>query len=389
MRILFINDMYTVGGATKALCEMLIRLKKIGHDPIVCTSFSDWFNEYLSSVGIMSIVDEHIPVMEVIPDCINNKNIWIQKRRIKYFIKRFKSMRIIENSIDMRTIDIIHTNSIRNDIGCMLSKKYHIPHIAHVREFGIEHFSCKVHMPFYFYYLNMRCNKIITVSNALKRSMLKRGIIKNKICTLYDGVDFDGFIVNENNIMINNRLNIVMVGGICETKGQGIALQALNHLPKDIYKNVYIDFIGWCDPSYMDRLNKYIINNGLYDHVRFLGEKKNVAKYLHNYNVGLMCSKSEGFGRVTAEYMYSGLAVIAADSGASPELIRNNERGLIYNRNDFNDLSEKIIKLYKNPELMRIYGRNAHIHAEKYYSINRFMSKLLLLYNEVVGETNE
>ena len=38
--------------------------------------------------------------------------------------------------------------------------------------------------------------------------------------------------------------------------------------------------------------------------------------------------KRQGFGRVTVEYMCAGLAVIASDCGANPELIQHDVTGI-------------------------------------------------------------
>ena len=45
-------------------------------------------------------------------------------------------------------------------------------------------------------------------------------------------------------------------------------------------------------------------------------------------DINLICSKAEGMGRTTIESMLSGSLTIAADAGATPELIRDGETGL-------------------------------------------------------------
>ena len=44
-----------------------------------------------------------------------------------------------------------------------------------------------------------------------------------------------------------------------------------------------------------------------------------------------MSSPYEAFGRVTIEYMMAGLPVIGRNGGATPEIIKENETGMLYN----------------------------------------------------------
>ena len=93
--------------------------------------------------------------------------------------------------------------------------------------------------------------------------------------------------------------------------------------------------------------------------ISFLGYRNNLRENLSSYDIGVICSKSEGFGRVTAEYMAAELCVIASDTGANTELIENEKNGLIYNYNNDKELAEKIKKIYNNKKLIDIYGKNA------------------------------
>ena len=376
--------MYTVGGATKALCEFIEHLIENGHEPIVCTSTIDSFNNYLDELGVKNIADGHISAMEVLPESTIKNKLKLLKRKVHYFLDRYKAASIIVKNVDMKSIDLIHTNSIRNDVGCILYKKYHKPHIMHIREFGEEDFSCVIHMPFYYRYLNRRCDLFLAVSDSVRQNKLKRGIKEGKIRTLYDGVDFSEFVVKENNRIERDRLKLVFVGGICETKGQHIAIEALGLLPSDIRNKVTLDIVGWDDPVFLASLKERIQDLGLTEQIRFLGERKDVSKILANYNIGLNCSKSEGFGRITVEYMFSGLGVIASDCGANPELIADGVSGLLYNRENPHELADKIEQFYREPFLLEEYGRQAHVIAADKYTSEKNYDEIMKVYSELL-----
>lgn len=61
-----------------------------------------------------------------------------------------------------------------------------------------------------------------------------------------------------------------------------------------------------------------------------------------NMDIELMCAERETFGWVTVEGMRSGLLVIGANTGATPEIITNMKTGLLYTHGDARDLADKI-----------------------------------------------
>lgn len=372
--------MHTLGGATKALAELAVSLKKRGVEVVVCTSVRDQFNEFLDKNGIENLADGHFSVMDEAPPKSIKRPLQYIKRTLKYRLKRKRAIKIIEQQVDLKSIDIIHTNSARNDIGCMLHQKYGIPHVMHVREFGVEDFSCWTFRRGYYNYLNKHCDIILAVSEAVRKSWISKGISANLIHTLYDGVDFDGFIIKDSDSYSSKTLRLVFVGGICETKGQHLAVCALGKLSAEARKNITLDLIGWYDSVYLEKVKHLIADSGLEKNITFCGSRDDVAQLLHNYDVGLMCSKSEGFGRVTAEYMYAGLGVIAANTGASPELIDNEITGLVYSRDEVEDLAENIMRFYSDRELLHRCGQNAHDVAKSRFTVNRNMSEVLQVY---------
>ena len=104
--------------------------------------------------------------------------------------------------------------------------------------------------------------------------------------------------------------------------------------------------------------------------MKFLGACSDVYDRLKDYHVGLMCSKAEGFGRVTIEYMHASLVVIASDGGANPELIRDRETGLLYTREDTKTLTEKMIYLWEHRDKMAEIADKGQIEAKKYTKQN-------------------
>ena len=131
----------------------------------------------------------------------------------------------------------------------------------------------------------------------------------------------------------------------------------------------------------MERIRKLGIDN----QIRFLGERKDVCNILANYNIGLNCSKSEGFGRITVEYMYSGLGVIASNCEANPELVSDGISGMLFERDNPQELADKIVYFYRNPALLEKQGIQAHEFVCNRFSANRNYEEIMNVYQELVS----
>ncbi len=384
MKILFISDPGTIGGAAKALLELTITLKKMGIEPIVCTSVLDGLNNELDRRNIKNFACGHESAM-------NPKSPYKWKRPLKYpyecgkyYLSLPNAIKKIERQIELDDISIIHTNSARNDIGCILNKKYNIPHIIHIREFGQEDFDCRIFRPNYYSFISTYSTKLVAISNAVGNSWIKKGIDPTKTMVIYDGVDIESIKVKKVYNNSDKPLKMIIAGGVCEPKGQHIVIEAIGLLNKNILSDTYLDVAGWPDPRYEDKLKKRITELQIQQQVRFLGTRNDLYDIYQSYDIGLTCSKSEGFGRVTAEYLYAGLAVIGANTGATPELIRENETGLIFDYPNPKSLADCIEKLYYDRELIEKIGEEAHLDAER-FSAKRNASEILNLYNTVIS----
>ena len=102
--------------------------------------------------------------------------------------------------------------------------------------------------------------------------------------------------------------------------------------------------------------------------------------------MGLTCSRSEGFGRVTAEYMHAGLAVIASDTGANPELVENGINGFLYRNGDVVDLSKRIAFFMDNREEIKRCGERGLEIARTKFTATKNADAIYDLYESIIEQ---
>lgn len=285
----------------------------------------------------------------------------------EYFYGRICGIRQLEKKLDVGQIDIIHSNSSREDIGAKLALKYNKPMIWHIREFGDLDFNGYSYRRDYIQLMNTAATELVAVSDAVCSHWIRKGIMAAKIKRIYDGANehVRYAAAHESG---DDVLWLIMMGAIIECKGQMQLLEAISRLPLSMAARVSVDFIGSGNRKYIHKLKQRAKKSNIEKQVNFLGYQKDFCSNLRNYDCGFVCSRAEGFGLVTIEYMMAGLPVIASDSGANPEVVKDGITGLLYRSGDVDDLSEKIIYMIENRERRKQMGAAALMRARKNFS---------------------
>lgn len=358
MKVLYITDRDDKFGAPKSMIEMILNLrKKYNIEPIVITSVKNNINKICTENKIENYVTYHQKHLYVETGNKLKDAIKLIPRYIRYKIGNFRAKIEIKKKINMQDIDIIHTNTSSLDIGAILAEKYHKKHIVHIREFGDKDFNMKSYRKNYISFFNKNTTCFFAISDAIKEGWIKKGIQKEKIIRVYNGISIEDIEIKKYEKQNNDtKLKLIISGSICEGKGQKEIVQALAKIPKDILENVHLDIIGEGIPEYKKEIETLIKENNLEKYINLLPYKNDLRKCLKDYDIGIVCSRAEGFGRITVEYMATQLVVIASDTGANPEIIDDGINGFLYHYHDIEDLANKIVYIYEHKEMREQIG---------------------------------
>jgi len=171
---------------------------------------------------------------------------------------------------------------------------------------------------------------------------------------------------------------IVYFGRLSKEKGLGILLDAVKGL--DI--NLKIIGSGKYEGFLKEKAKKEQIEN-----VSFLGHLEMNELYQEVKRSMFSISPSicyESFGYTIVESFLLGKTVVASNLGAFPELIKDNETGLLFTAGDSNDLRNKINTLIQKSQLSMKYGKNARLWIENNFNKELFYNKLMSIYNQSI-----
>lgn len=137
------------------------------------------------------------------------------------------------------------------------------------------------------------------------------------------------------------------------------------------YPHIRWHIVG--DGELRGSLEQMVAELGMRDRVIFAGRVDNVAGYLGQLQIGVICSDSEGLSNALIEYMLRGVVSVATKVGGNPELIVDGETGILIPAGDAGALAESIGALVENSELRMRLAQAARSYVEKNFSWEKCM----------------
>lgn len=218
-----------------------------------------------------------------------------------------------------------------------------------------------------------RADTIIALSDFMKKNIIEAGISPLKIVRIYNGVTPQDIAVPSWSRI--SSIKIGFIGKVSEEKGVFVFLEAAKKICQQNF-NTEFWVIGAKNPTQKTEIEKYSFNG-----VVFKGWQENLSLLYRALDIVVVPSLvEESFGFVAAEAMSYGKVVIVSNRGALPELVQNEESGLIVPPNDINSLSEALLRVIKDPSKMKRLGENAHIRSRRMFTIENMIDKTINTY---------
>ncbi len=387
MHVLFVADGDSKYGALNSLIQLVTELKRMNSELRITVALTRQSTRYkdFESIGCNVFRVPYTPYYQSIPCDKWKIPIKYIIRGVQYIYGRMFACSYLERKMDIKTVDLIHSNSSREDFGALLAKKYHKPFIWHIREFGDIDYPCYSYRRNYIDFMNSMATEFIAVSQAVTDHWIQKGIYADKIVRIYNGVAVNTNI-KKHYPRTGDLLHFVMMGSLNQVKNQHHLIKAIALLSEKVRGKILVDIVGDGSATYTNVLKHLITANHLTDSVHLLGYRKNFYEHLANYDCGFMCSANEGFGRVTAEYMMAGLPVIASATGANPEIVEDGVNGFLYECGNIENLAEKITYLAENVEQIEKLGRVAYRTAMDRFSAKINAEKIWNQYEKISNE---
>ena len=229
-------------------------------------------------------------------------------------------------------------------------------------------------------------DKVVVNSNAVKDVTIKKeGYLRSKVEVIYNGYldrDIQTASGNKQRILNEQEFNIVLVANIRPIKRIEDAIYAIQFVRASI-TNAALYVVGDGDRSSLKRLCREL---GVSAIVHFMGPRDDVQDILTLFDVGLLCSESEGFSNALIEYSQSGLPVVCTGVGGNPEIIENGVNGFLYDVGDIEALSRHLVNLANDEQLRVRMGMTGLDKVREVYSLSNALEHHQCLYEKIVSD---
>lgn len=314
----------------------------------------------------------------------NNSNV-IQMKKPSYF-NAFSFAKKLAHVIDKEDIDVVHLHWTKDlpfvVLAKLLSKKK--PALTQTRNMTMTRFKSD----FYHKWIYKNIDMMLAVTYQVKEQ-LKTFIPKDicpKIEVLYMGTETPSEIsakdedILRDQYKIKKRFTVGIVGRIEKEKGQYLVINAVEKLIKKGLEAQVLIVGAAMEDAYLTALKADVSSRNLDEYVIFTGFTKEAQKLMQLCNTLVLATPRETFGLVLIEAMACGICVVGTNNGGPLEIIDDNETGLLFEKDNSDDLSQKIELLLRDKGFREKLALAGKIKAnEKFDSIKQFEKLHLLL----------
>ncbi len=215
-----------------------------------------------------------------------------------------------------------------------------------------------------------RLDRWITLTRAMKEATVAHTVVPpDRIDVVPLGVDLKRFNPKHYNKQRSRKLfgipkdKVVagLIGRFDRQKGHEVFLRALPRVAQKI-RGAHFVFVGEetkDEPGFLQYLEEMVRTLKLTKRVQFLPFTQNVPELLAAFDLITMPSFSETYGYLALEAMAMGVPVVGTKAGGLPEIIQDNETGLLVPPRDHEALADAVISILANKGFARTLSRKA------------------------------
>ena len=354
MNILHINSEKTFRGGEQQMLYLIDGLRKRGVDNF-------------------AILNQEAVVKEELLNILSENKIYEIPMKGEY---DFKAVLKIRKIIFENDIDIVHCHTSHAHTLGYLAAFGHFAKVVVSRRVDFSIYRKGIRFLSKFKYNHM-CDKIIAVSSKIREVLIKDGIKSNKINVIMDGIDTEKFkdveyayLYNEFNIPENCKI-LVNVAALVPHKGQEFLIRAMKNVLKK-HPETLLFIVG--EGKLKDNLIKLTKELNISENIIFTGFRKDVGAFLNIADIFIITSVEEGLCTSILDALALDKIVVATDAGGIPEVIRDEETGILVKKGDIDSISRGIIKVIDNLEK----------YKEKFSKISNYVNTAFSYYKMVI-----
>jgi len=244
-----------------------------------------------------------------------------------------------------------------------------------------------------------RADAYIAVSDCVRQRLLDAHVPARKIRVIFDGVppppcgessaglsarsSEDRAAFRARHGADQQTLLLGTLTSLAPEKLLEAELDLLAELPPAVHFWMAIPTAERTEPT-ESALREYARSRGVEKRFQILPLDENAGPFLAALDLFVYLSKSEGLGSAILLAMAHSLPVVASRVGGIPEIVRQEETGLLVGANPGADLVEAVRRLMQSPDLRRRLGDAARAFVLAHATCDRMAAQTAAVYEELL-----
>ena len=233
-----------------------------------------------------------------------------------------------------------------------------------------------------------RVDKIITVSDAIKRILIEDGINPGLITTIRSGFVFGQFAAGNSTRDLRRELGIspdtiviTTVASLAPHKAHTDLLKAASRVVK---KHQNVRFLLAGEGELREQIERQITHLEMEPYMTLLGFIDDIEAVYRASDIFALTSEEEGLCTSILDAMYFHLPIVATSAGGIPEIVHDQSIGFIVPVHDYMAFADRLNLLIEQPDRRKTMGeRSADLLPQ--HSITNTVEQTLSLYRTLTG----
>lgn len=363
MYILYVITKTNAGGAQKYVYDLAVAAKAKGHTVTVAYGLPTKRQKGSDSL-ITRLTTAHIRSESI-------RGLTRDVGFIQEIFALFELMRLFKKEQP----DIVHINSSKaGALGALAARFAGVPQIiftAHGWSFNESRpWWQKVILFFASSTIVWLSHKTICVSEAVQRDIARMPFVQRKLAVIHNGITCPLLLSREKARVVLHppavgRYWVGMISELHPTKCIDEAIRAFAKIVES-HPEAILVIIG--EGEERIKLETLVRELHLHNHISFAGSIKNAATVLLAFDLFIHTSRSEALPFVILEAGCASLPVVATRVGGIPEIIPDEDHGLLVPAHDITALVTAINSLIKDSPRAHTLGARLHARVLQEFS---------------------
>ena len=370
-QILYVHGMEAIGGAEQDLLLLLRGLNRTQWTPMVACPEQGAFRERVEALGV--------PVSPIaLPP-------W---RKLSSLFSRYAAVRNFSALLSSLQPALIHVNDLwwvpHTVRAVKRLTRGVIPVIVHVRQ-NIKPEKVRA-------YSLDQADYVLAVSHQVRAALEQGGVPSPHASTLYSGVDLtacaevaDGESIRARHGIPHDALLVGTVANLLPIKGYEVLIEALPAIFAKVPTAHYL-IVGAGSGEYAGHLQQMCADRGLADRVHFVGFQDQTWPYLAALDLYVQPSLNEALGIAAVEAMAMGKAVVATRVGGLPEVVADQQTGLLVSPGNAVELSKAVLSLLEDRPRREYLGRCGIVRVQEHFNLETTLAGIEQVYRKVLAK---